>query len=305
MDRTERLLLIGLRLNPGVYLRAEDLASDLEVSVRTIYRDMQALQQRGVDLEAVPGKGYRIDQGTDAIAIAFTQEEIEDLHTHSGGYVHGDAAALQSARQKLAAHLSDDAARSEPPVPRLFQDRTPDAIQDALQEALDSCRAVEMRIHGGTRTETMRVHPYGLLHQTETARLIGFDASREQVRAFPLDQVESAHLLEETFERPAGYGPPPRLRLPDRMINVRVAFDPEAAPLARRSAPEFVSSWKEGSQGIVAHGRVRHLGEVVPWVLGWGAHATVVEPAVLRRRLAEEARRLVDRYRDQRSLLDG
>lgn len=57
MNRTDRLMGILLELQARGELRAEDLAGTFEVSVRTIYRDVEALCETGVPVVATPGKG--------------------------------------------------------------------------------------------------------------------------------------------------------------------------------------------------------------------------------------------------------
>ena len=63
MNRTDRLMGILLELQARGELRAEDLAETFEVSVRTIYRDVEALCETGVPVVATPGKGYRLMEG--------------------------------------------------------------------------------------------------------------------------------------------------------------------------------------------------------------------------------------------------
>src|SRR4051794_186348 len=75
MNRTDRLVAILLELQARGGLRAEDLAKRFEVSVRTIYRDLDALAEGGVPLVATPGKGYRLVEGYFLPPLAFTANE--------------------------------------------------------------------------------------------------------------------------------------------------------------------------------------------------------------------------------------
>ncbi len=63
MNRTDRLMGILLELQARGELRAVDLAHRFEVSLRTVYRDVQALCETGVPIVATPGKGYRLIEG--------------------------------------------------------------------------------------------------------------------------------------------------------------------------------------------------------------------------------------------------
>lgn len=75
MNRTDRLMGILLELQARGELRAEDLAGTFEVSVRTIYRDVEALCETGVPVVATPGKGYRLMDGYFLPPLSFTADE--------------------------------------------------------------------------------------------------------------------------------------------------------------------------------------------------------------------------------------
>src|ERR1700682_3199139 len=75
VNRTDRLVAILLELQARGELRAEDLAAHFEVSVRTIYRDLDALAEGGVPLVATPGKGYRLMDGYFLPPLALTATE--------------------------------------------------------------------------------------------------------------------------------------------------------------------------------------------------------------------------------------
>jgi len=75
MNRTDRLLAIMLRLQTRRYTRAEDLADRFEISVRTVYRDVQALCEAGVPVVATPGYGYTVMPGYFLPPLMLTPDE--------------------------------------------------------------------------------------------------------------------------------------------------------------------------------------------------------------------------------------
>lgn len=79
MNKTDRLLAIVLELQGRRVLRAEDLAAQFETSVRTIYRDIQALSEAGVPIIGTPGTGYSLMEGYFLPPIRFTIEEAMTL----------------------------------------------------------------------------------------------------------------------------------------------------------------------------------------------------------------------------------
>ena len=79
MKQMDRRLLILMRLRDETPLRAADLAEECGCSVRTVYRDIDALCQAGVPVAALPGEGYRLVPGYHLPPIAFTAEEAVQL----------------------------------------------------------------------------------------------------------------------------------------------------------------------------------------------------------------------------------
>lgn len=80
MSRAERLLrlLEILRRKRGI-VTASDLASATEVSVRTVYRDIEALRAQGVNIDGEAGTGYRVQAGYVLPPLMFTEDELEAL----------------------------------------------------------------------------------------------------------------------------------------------------------------------------------------------------------------------------------
>src|SRR5437868_8293576 len=79
MNRTDRLLAIVLELQARRYTRAEDLAAQFEISVRTVYRDVLALCESGVPVISTPGYGYSLAPGYFLPPLTLTPDEAGTL----------------------------------------------------------------------------------------------------------------------------------------------------------------------------------------------------------------------------------
>src|SRR5690606_8413234 len=79
VNKTDRMLAIVIELQRKGVLRAEDLAAKFETSVRTIYRDIQALSEAGVPVMGAPGVGYSLMEGYFLPPVSFTAEEAVAL----------------------------------------------------------------------------------------------------------------------------------------------------------------------------------------------------------------------------------
>lgn len=79
MNRVDRLFAILLNLQHKRRVRAQDLAREFEISKRTIYRDISALNQMGVPIVSLPGEGFELVEGYYLPPLMFTEKEAVAL----------------------------------------------------------------------------------------------------------------------------------------------------------------------------------------------------------------------------------
>jgi predicted DNA-binding transcriptional regulator YafY len=79
MNRIDRLFAILLTLQHKRRVRAQDLARQFEISKRTIYRDMSALNQMGIPIASLPGEGFELVEGFYVPPLMFKEEEAVAL----------------------------------------------------------------------------------------------------------------------------------------------------------------------------------------------------------------------------------
>jgi predicted DNA-binding transcriptional regulator YafY len=308
MNRTDRLLAIVLELQANGRRRAVDLAALFETSLRTIYRDLQALSEAGVPVVAVPGQGYSLMEGYFLPPLTFTADEAAMLLLGSDVMAQSfDAqycAAARAAGRKIAGVLPDrlrsDVEELRESVHFVAERATPPGeFLARIRRAILDRSALRLRYHtrhGGDEKETQpalrEVDPYALAHMAGAWYLTGYDHLRGAVRTFRLDRIEEVTLLERSFVRPNGA----YLRgLYDdsRPIEIRVLFDPAVTRWVREARSFYVTAEEETPAGLLVTLRVRQESEVLPWLLGWGRHVRVLSPESLRRRIAAEASALL------------
>jgi predicted DNA-binding transcriptional regulator YafY len=214
--RSDRLLSILMLLQSRGRLSAAELARQLEVSQRTIYRDIEALSAAGVPVYAERGRnggcallpGYRTDM------TGLSTDEARALFVFTGRgetSTPGMEPALRSALRKLMAALP---AGQQPDVDHAMQRVVVDsrrwgaelddnpalpAIEDAVWQDL----RIEVRYkHGrGGKVATYTLDPYGLVHKSGIWYLIAADS--DGPRMFRVSRVEQATVLTESSSRPA------------------------------------------------------------------------------------------------------
>ncbi|HEY8478699.1 MAG TPA: YafY family protein [Spirillospora sp.] len=215
MNRTDRLyaLVEELRACAPKRLSARELASRYEVSVRTIERDINALQQAGVPIYADVGRtgGYTLDKSRTLPPLNFTPAEaVAVAITLSRA---GDSPYSRSARTALhkivSAMSADDgasarelAARIRVLAPAEGDDRA--SVPGVLEEAVLSRRVVRLTYVDRAGAETERdVEPITFIASPKGWYLTGWCRLRGGRRVFRTDRVRRAVLLEETApERP-------------------------------------------------------------------------------------------------------
>ena len=317
MSPTDRWPAILLQLQTETWQRAEDLATALGVSRRTIYRDMQALEAADVPIRAVPGQGYRLRDDYLLAPVTLTTDEAVMLLVGSAQAAqHIDGryrAAAQSVRSKLAELLpAEERERAGALqntlrlVPeRAFGSTTTDRMLATLQRALVEGRSIEFCDRSARDVEQKRtMNPYGLVRQATTWHLVGYVHESDHVRHVRLDRLDNLTLLDATFERPDGY----RTHLdgdalPDQTVRVLFSADVASSVQAVPSL-EVVDTEHRPDGRLLMTLQVHHVRDVLPWLLSWGTDAYVLEPEALRRRLAQDAQQIAAQYRAAPTLID-
>lgn len=310
MKRADRLLAIVLELQARRQVRAEDLADFFEVSKRTIYRDMMALDESGVPILSLPGQGYSLVEGYFLPPLTFRSDEALMLILGSGVAAQNFDAqyrhAAQSASSKIVSVLPE-ALRQE--VEYLqeniqFMAMTEFSTGDTLyllRQALLERRTVRFRYHARLRedqssADSLReADPYALVHIAGTWMLAAYCHLRHDRRHFRLDRMDDVTLTTKTFERPRDF----ILRRgvdTERVMTVRALLDHEAARWAGEAPSYFQVTQEAQPDGVLLTFRVRQVSDVLNWLLGWGAHVRVIEPESLREMMAREAAALLQNH---------
>lgn len=206
MRRSTRLFeIIQILRSADGPMTAETLAERLEVSVRTVYRDIAALQAMRTPIEGEAGLGYIMRGGYDLPPLNFDQEEIEALRVGLSMLVRTGDSALQQAAERVCAKieaLHDPAewlqvapwgAPSDDPL----RGCTPVAL---LRQAIRDERKLKIVYRSADETETTRVvRPVALIYHLECTMLAGWCELRQGFRHFRTDRIWGCERLEDGF----------------------------------------------------------------------------------------------------------
>jgi predicted DNA-binding transcriptional regulator YafY len=321
--RASRLLTILLLLQTRGRMTAGQLAEQLEVSVRTIYRDIESLHSAGVPLygDAGPAGGYRLVDGYRTRLTGLTAAEAESLFlTGLPGPAAqlGLGAAVAAARLKLTAALPPEHRDRARRVQERFHLDAPAWYQQAerppplagVAGAVWDQRRVRVRYRRwrDPREVSRTLDPYGLVLKAGRWYLVAGAGGR--VRTYRVASILDLAVLDEGFERPAGFdlgawwrawladfdatrhrdhavvrlSPAAMERLPDLL-------DPAVVRAAGATAgPPDAAGWRRATIPIES------VGHAATELLRLGAGAEVLSPPALRRRLADTAAALARTY---------
>ena len=304
--RATRLVSLLLLLQTRGQQTATELGALLEVSVRTVHRDVEALVAAGVPIDAVrgPAGGYRLAGGYRTRLTGLTADEAQALFAAG---MPGPAAELglggelAAARLKVLAALPAELQERAAHAQRLFHldtrgwfragDRVPHL--PTLASAAWGGQRVRLRYREGTKVVRRTVDPLGLVLKGGAWYLVARRSAG--MRVYRISRVVSARALEDVFERPLGF------ELDRFWGEWTRAFEqtrPRVEVTVRVS--EEVRRYLPGDGRIEADGSVtvafESLGDAYRELLRFGADAEVLAPAELRRRVAETGLEVASLY---------
>ncbi|MEU7043409.1 WYL domain-containing protein [Streptomyces varsoviensis] len=321
--RADRLLSLLLLLQNRGRMTAPELAAELDVSVRTVYRDVEALSTSGVPVYADrgPAGGYRLLDGYRTRLTGLTGDEADSLFlagTPGAAAELGLGADLATAQLKLRAALPHGLGersrriqeRFHLDAPAWFRDADPVPHLATVAEAVWQQRALRVHYRRWNGEVHRELQPLGLVLKGG----IWYLAARAEgsVRTYRVSRVLAADVLDEPFERPADFDLADYWQRSSRRLE-DARFQGEAllrlSPRGLRLLPA-----QFGAAGVTAadaagepdgDGWVRvtlpveSLPVAVHDVLRLGVEAEVLGPPELRAALTEAVRELARRYGEQ------
>ena len=213
MRRADRLFQIVQFLRGGRLVTAAMLGAKLEVSERTIYRDIADLQASGVPIDGAAGVGYIMRQGFDLPPLMFTRDEVTALVAGAklvkawGGLTM--ARAAEEALVKIAAVLPDVArsqlAQIQIHTPRYTLEDTTRENIDLTQSAVEARHVLAFAYADKNAAETKRViRPLGLWFWGGQWTVVGWCLTRDAFRMFRLDRMRALAKTGEIFKPEPG-----------------------------------------------------------------------------------------------------
>lgn len=319
--RADRLISILLLLQARGRMTASDLSSQLEVSERTIYRDLEALSMAGIPIysEHGPGGGYRLLDSYRTTLTGLTEAEVRTLLL-SGVYAPladlGLAEALEVALLKLSAALPEaQQRRAERMRQRIHLDAIPwfqtrEAVPhlQSLQEAIwqDQRVCITYRRSDGEVNE-YRIDPYGLVAKSNIWYVVAH-RDDDEMRVFRVSRILALTLTREHFERPPDFDLAAYWESWCKVFESNLRRLPVTLRIAPHLVDELPNIWGQWVRPIIEQGvdmpdgwrqitvYYEALEHAYGEILSLGAQAEVIDPPELRDRIIDIATRVVQFY---------
>ena len=313
MNRTDRLVAMVMYFQGRRLVRAEELATHFEVSVRTVYRDVAALSEAGVPVSGEAGVGYSLVKGYHLPPVMFTGDEAMALFVGAEMVNRFTDASLslpmESAVLKLRAVLPREQQDDVDRLARALVVAGGGALREGLdqtvllpiQQAVVSRRVLRLCYRAPGQSEPTRrdVEPLGIVFYGGAWYLIAWCRLRKDLRQFKLQRVETLTLLDERFPQRSEFSMTDyldRWMAHETQVPVRVWFAASAVERAKReSYSGFVDS-APAREGVEARLMTFSLPWFARWLLSFGMDAEAIEPTELRVLVAKEAERVLRRY---------
>ncbi|MFF4014481.1 helix-turn-helix transcriptional regulator [Streptomyces sp. NPDC001843] len=318
--RADRLLSLLLLLQNRGRMTAPELAAELEVSVRTVYRDIEALGASGVPVcaDRGPAGGYRLMEGYRTRLTGLTDAEADALFLAGAPGPAQDlglGAVLATAQLKLRAALPAELAdrtrriqeRFHLDTPAWFRDADPVPCLEPVARAVWDQRVLRTHYRRWRGEVHRELRPLGLVLKGGNWYLLAL--ADGTVRTYRMSRFVTVDLTEDTFERPAGFDLAAHWAESSRHLEQALHQDTarlRISPRAQRLLPMQFGT--PGTQALADAGPPDDKGWVevdmpvesqpvaVTDLLRLGPEAEVLGPAELRQAVTEAVAALASRY---------
>ena len=212
MNRIDRLFGILTTLQSRKFVTADQLANQFEISVRTVYRDVRALNEQGIPVSFEPHRGYFLVPGYFLPPISFTSDEAnamllmesmiqgfadESIKSHYSNALTKIRAVMQQSQKEKLQHLNDNIRMQ---VPRFV--KSDFAYLSTIQKSIAEQHVLHIEYQKGNGDFSQRsIEPIGLIFYAFHWHLIAWCHKQKGYRDFRVSRIQKIRETLEAFQR--------------------------------------------------------------------------------------------------------
>jgi proteasome accessory factor B len=311
----DRMLRIHQAIQDGKRPNASTLALQFEVSVKTIYRDLEFMRERlqlplGWDaytpgyIYTEPVNSFPTFQITEGELVALVVAEKALQQYRGTSFERPLLSAIKKMEQGLPETISISLTEIEQTIS--FRTRAEPILNlktfDALAKATAAHRQLQIdyRKPGQQRTENRVIDPYHLANINGEWFLFAFDHLRKDIRTFVPVRIKAIRQTGKTFVRPQKFSLEQRLRDSFGVFSgqgefeVVIRFNKQVADYIREKKWHDSQQLRELKQGgVELKLKLSSLSEIERWVLSWGGNAVVIKPGELAESVRQSAKKIL------------
>lgn len=317
-SKLERIFYIDQQIRAHAYPNAKTLAAHFEVSERSIYDDYTFMRDRlgaPIERDDLHEGWYYADDTYVLPTIWINEGELLALFLGqilSQQYLGTSfEEQLREGINKITKHLPQDVKVNLTEAAECYTVQTGFAsiptedVRQQLEWAIRAKRQVEMRYYTASRgvTTERRVDPYQLYTVVPNWYLLAFDYKREEVRSFRLDRIEQIEILPTVFKIAPDFSIEEHLTSgflgsTGEVHDIAIRFNAQQARYIRERQwhPTQRPLEELDDGGVILRFSAGGLDAIERWVMHYGPHAEVLEPAVLRQSIATAAAQMHHLY---------
>ncbi len=316
MNRLNRLTAILVQLQSKSWVTAQEVADRFDISIRTVYRDIRALEAAGIPIGSEAGKGYFIVKGYHLPPVMFAKEEAsaillaaklihkqtdESVKEHFENALYKIKSVLNYKEKDFLENLDGQIAVFSPPS-TTDRDTFPNNFLTTIKQALAHHKVLQFDYFANYRGDftSREVEPLGLCYYSSHWHLIAYCRLRQAVRDFRPDRITKLSSKEEVFDP---YVHKPYTEYISDMFNdhhfetVEVRFSENVARYIseQKFTYGYVSEEKKGG-AVIMKFTTANLNYFARWLLMFAGDVQVISPEGLRQELKSMSRALYQAY---------
>ena len=298
----------------------QELSQDLECHHRTVYRDLEALQEAGFPIYNEQRSGrtywYLLDSDCHHMPLPLSLTELMALYFSRNmlKVLEGTAIyeSLTSLFEKVTTTLPAAYTQYLEQLEGSLQVGTKafkpyqhfQEIFNTVNLATSRQQYIEIAYYSMSRGESSirKVAPYKIWFYSDTFYIIGHCAIRNDIRLFAVDRIQAIEMLEECFESPEDFDAQAFMEksfgvFRGKPAKVRIHFNPKVAGYVSEKIwhpTQVLTPADDG--GVIFEAEVAGIEEIKLWILRWGAGATVMGPDELVTAMEKEIRGMAENY---------